>query len=238
MPTGEPSDTLIYHMAERSRRDGRPAVVLYFSDFDPSGYQMPLSVSRKLQALNTLTPDDTFIVEVHPVAITLEQAIEFNLPSTPLKEGEKRRHRWQERFGREQTELDALIALRPGTLQQIARDAVAPFFDYTLAQRSLNADTEWRDQAQEELEEAEGYNAASIITRAAYNRLVAAIADYDTTLAAARSRLPEITAEVEVPEPQINEEDQPDPLFTTREEDWVAATRPLVARHRYIEDDE
>jgi len=128
--------------------------------------------------------------------------------------------------------------LRPGTLQQIARDAVAPFFDYTLAQRSLNADTEWRDQAQEELEEAEGYNAASIITRAAYNRLVAAIADYDTTLAAARSRLPEITAEVEVPEPQINEEDQPDPLFTTREEDWVAATRPLVARHRYIEDDE
>jgi hypothetical protein len=28
--------------------------VLYFSDFDPSGYQMPVSVSRKLQALRDL----------------------------------------------------------------------------------------------------------------------------------------------------------------------------------------
>ena len=39
-------------MADRSAaRDGRPMVVFYFSDCDPSGWQMPVSLYRKLQAL-------------------------------------------------------------------------------------------------------------------------------------------------------------------------------------------
>jgi hypothetical protein len=36
-------------MAKRASEDGRPAVVFYFSDFDPSGHQMPISVARKLR---------------------------------------------------------------------------------------------------------------------------------------------------------------------------------------------
>ena len=42
---------MIAGMASRANEDDRPAVVLYFSDFDPGGHQMPISVSRKLQAL-------------------------------------------------------------------------------------------------------------------------------------------------------------------------------------------
>jgi hypothetical protein len=52
--TGESSDSHIAGMAKRASEDGRPAVVCYFSDFDPSGHQMPISVARKLQALREL----------------------------------------------------------------------------------------------------------------------------------------------------------------------------------------
>ncbi|MDQ2801809.1 MAG: hypothetical protein M3Y41_03620 [Pseudomonadota bacterium] len=53
LPTGEMTDTLIFGIAARAAADGRPAVALYCSDFDPSGHQMPVFVSRKLQALRT-----------------------------------------------------------------------------------------------------------------------------------------------------------------------------------------
>ena len=37
LPTGEMSDTLIYRIAETAVADGRPLVLLYFADCDPSG---------------------------------------------------------------------------------------------------------------------------------------------------------------------------------------------------------
>ncbi|MBQ0893695.1 hypothetical protein KBX37_11405 [Micromonospora sp. U56] len=69
LPTGEPSDTMLYRMAKVGAEDGRPMVVLYFSDADPSGWQMPISVARKLQAFQTLLfPELQFTV--HRVALT------------------------------------------------------------------------------------------------------------------------------------------------------------------------
>ena len=50
LPTGEMSDTLSYRLAADAASDGRPLVVLYFADCDPAGWQMPVSVARKLQA--------------------------------------------------------------------------------------------------------------------------------------------------------------------------------------------
>ncbi len=38
-------------------------------------------------------------------------------------------------MGREQTELDALMALRPGELERSCIDAIKPFFDPTLDRR-------------------------------------------------------------------------------------------------------
>ena len=53
LPTGDASDTMFAAMAGRAD-DGRPAIVLYFSDFDPSGFNMATSVARRLQALRDL----------------------------------------------------------------------------------------------------------------------------------------------------------------------------------------
>ena len=47
LPSGEPSDSMLYHLAASTAADGRPLVAVYFSDADPSGWQMPISVARK-----------------------------------------------------------------------------------------------------------------------------------------------------------------------------------------------
>jgi hypothetical protein len=59
-------------------------------------------------------------VQVHQVALTREQVREFGLPSTPLKEKERRAAAWRAKWGHDQTEIDALAALRPDLLEQIA----------------------------------------------------------------------------------------------------------------------
>jgi hypothetical protein len=104
--TGESSHTRVAELAARADEDGLPAVVLYFSDHDPSGWQMPISVSRKLQALRDLLYP-SLDIQVHRAALTAEQARELELPTTPLKESEKRGDNWKAKTGREQTELDA-----------------------------------------------------------------------------------------------------------------------------------
>ena len=42
-------------------------------------------------------------------------------------------------MGVEQTEIDALASLQPDLLREIARDAIAPFYDATLDQRVIEA---------------------------------------------------------------------------------------------------
>jgi hypothetical protein len=149
LPTGDISDTMLFEMAERASRDGRPLVVLYFSDFDPSGYAMPNAVARKLQALRDLLFPDLQIKGVYGVALTAEQCREHDLPESVLKDNEKRAGAWIAKWGRQQTEIDALAALRPDVLRQIAEDALRPFYDPTLDQRQAELDSRYRDAVKE-----------------------------------------------------------------------------------------
>jgi hypothetical protein len=112
LPTGEISDTLLHRIAKDAAEDGRPMVMFTLADCDPAGYQMSVSIGRKLQAFRDLLfPELRF--EVVPVALTVDQVRELGLPSTPLKETEKRADRWRQAFGVEQTEIDALATLQP-----------------------------------------------------------------------------------------------------------------------------
>jgi hypothetical protein len=135
LDTGDASDSHLYQMAKRAAADQRPFVVFYVSDFDPGGHNMPTSVARKFQALCGLLFGNLDL-RLYRVALTLEQVIEYDLPSAPLKSSEKRKAKWQERTGgREQTGIDALLALRPGELERLLHNAIAPFFDRTLDHR-------------------------------------------------------------------------------------------------------
>ena len=123
--TGEASDTRIYEMAKDGAEDGRPLIVATICDCDPSGRQMPVSIGRKLQALRDLCfPDLRF--EVVPLALLVDQVRELDLPSTPLKDTERRADRWKAEFGVEQTEVDALATLRPNDLRRVVERASRP----------------------------------------------------------------------------------------------------------------
>jgi hypothetical protein len=135
LPTGEISDTLLHRIAKDASEDGRPMVMFTLADCDPAGYQMSVSIGRKLQAFRDLLfPKLRF--EVVPVALTVDQVRELELPSTPLKETEKRADRWRDAYGVEQTEIDALATLQPDVLTQIVERAFDPYFDRTLEDRA------------------------------------------------------------------------------------------------------
>jgi hypothetical protein len=234
LPTGEATDTMIAEMAARAAADGRPTQVLYFSDFDPAGWQMPISVSRKLQALRTLHYPNLRI-QVHRVALTLDQVRQFNLPSTPLKTTERRASRWRETMQHEQTEIDALAALRPDDLRQIALDAIAPFYDFSLAARCETARQAWLAGAEAKIA---GHPALAMVHEkiaAGYAEVQAAVDELCTLQADAQTQLAtELGIEralISAPAVQIAIA-APVPLIST-EHDFAATSRRLIAEKKY-----
>ena len=233
LPTGEISDTLLYRIAKDASADGRPLVMFALSDCDPAGRQMPVSIARKLQGFRDLLfPKLRF--EVVPVALTVEQVNELGIPSTPLKETEKRADRWRQAFGVEQTEIDALATLQPNVLRDIIEAAFDPYFDRTLQGRVTLAEDEWNRRAEEALREQIDQKNLEALRAEAADRLAeldSAIADINERLqlaAADRFDLPEI----EVPQPGVNDDAERQALVSF-DDDWVAATRALIARKQY-----
>ena len=112
LPSGEISNTMLASMARTGAEDGREMIVFVFADCDPAGYQMGVSIGHKLRAMaEGLYPGLRF--QVLTPALTVDQVREFGLPSTPLKDSEKRASGWRDRYGVDQTEIDALATLRP-----------------------------------------------------------------------------------------------------------------------------
>ena len=128
---GEISHTRCVEFVDRAIADGRPARILYLSDFDPAGASMPVAVARKIEHLLHTTGGGRD-VQVRPVVLTHEQCQRYQLPRTPIKEGEKRAARFEERFGVGATELDALEALHPGELRRILKKEILRYYDKNL----------------------------------------------------------------------------------------------------------
>jgi hypothetical protein len=204
LPTGEISATLVYQMARIGAEDGRPMVVLCFSDADPSGWQMPISIGRKLQALKELEFWELKF-EVHRVALTPEQVNLYGLPSTALKDTERRADRWRDAMGVEQTEIDALASLRPDLLTRIAREAVYPFFDLTLDRRVLEARGRWLEEAQTVVDGAMDHDHIERLRTEAGQKLAELQTEIDAINDALRIDASDFDLpEVVVPEAQLN----------------------------------
>ena len=237
LPTGESTDTMVHNAAARAVADGRPAVILYFVDFDPSGHQMAISVSRKLQALRTLFFPGLDI-RLHRVALTRAQV--EGLPSTPLSPKEKRSDRWEAAMGRAQTEIDALLALRPGDLREIALDAIRPFFDFTLEDRCREASESWLRDAEARIKDHPAHAAAKKKIAAAYAKFekarVNALRTRDAEYARIKDQVGIDDTDIPAPEAKITAR-APTPLFTT-DDDFVTASRKLISEKRYEFEDE
>ncbi len=236
LATGESSDTLVAEMVTAAAADGRPLVILYFCDFDPSGHQMSISVARKVQALIQLWDCD-LKVQIHHVALTLDQVIAHNLPSTPLKDTEKRGAKWREVMGREQTEIDALAALRPDVLRQIAEEAVAPFFDATLAARVDELRSNWEAEAEAWFEAQPAYHDAEAQITELRNTAAAAVEALNVAQQRASESLKAAADEAPIPPDDTIEAEvtatAPTPMFTTTDS-FADASRKLFDRKKLI----
>jgi hypothetical protein len=233
LPAGEISDTLLHTMARVGAADGRPMVVLAFSDCDPAGWQMPISIARKLQAFKTtLFPELEF--QVHRVALLPEHVRRFDLPISPLKETEQRKDKWLAAMGVEQTEIDALAALQPKLLRRLARQAVNAFFDRTLGRRVDVAREAWLAEAAQVLESQLDPDETARLRDEAEQRLEELRTEIERleqsmTLDVGVLDLPTIL----VPGPELNG-DTPSPLIDSAW-GWVPGTEALRASKAYEE---
>ena len=146
---------------------------------------MAISVARKVQALRDLRFPD-LQAQVHHGGLTCQQAIDLELPSTPLKESERRSDNWREVWGREQTEIDAAIALAPAALAQIVRDCVLPFYDRTLERRARDVWRTWADSEAQRYYDLPIFAEAEADIRYANELVAAAHAELDSAIDHAR----------------------------------------------------
>ncbi len=152
LPGGELSDQMMYDLLAAAATDGRPVAIHQLGDFDPAGHQMAVSTARTAQALR----DSQFPelqVRVHAVGLTLDQCRDWQLPSTPLKETERRASRWQEAMGRDQTELDAAVALVPDRFAAVIEASLRQYFDDQARTRAYLARAELEAEANARLAE-------------------------------------------------------------------------------------
>jgi hypothetical protein len=134
--SGEISVTHCYQFVQRAKEIGRPARILYISDFDPAGLSIPVACARKIEFFILRDNLDDLDVQVRPIALTHEQCVKYRLPPrTPLKETEKRAAKFQVRYGEGATELDALEALHPGELRRILKQEILRYHDADLDDR-------------------------------------------------------------------------------------------------------
>lgn len=101
---GYPSFTYVQRMASyiRNRLKGKPSVLLYFGDFDPSGIDIERDLTHRLEKYNAGD------FKVKRVALTPKQIADYSLPPIPVKSSDVRTPSFIASYGNEAVELDAL----------------------------------------------------------------------------------------------------------------------------------
>jgi len=139
---GYSSLTMIHDAAKDLERKDRPARVLHFGDYDPSGQNAILTVQRDLQRLAPKT--DKLGLEFQIVAVTPEQIQELALPTRPTKKSDTRA--WT--FGDESVELDAI---EPDVLRQIINDILEAQFPEGAREENERQQEEAREEIRRRL---------------------------------------------------------------------------------------
>ncbi len=114
---GYPSFSFVQEMSRyiTNQLGGKPTVVLYFGDFDPSGVDIERDLSKRLEKYGA--KDFT----VQRIALTDDQIKKYNLPPMPVKMSDARAGSFLEEHGDRAVELDALD---PNLLQTTVRKAI------------------------------------------------------------------------------------------------------------------
>jgi hypothetical protein len=137
----------VTHIIELLRRaedyPARRAVVLYISDNDHAGANMPVQVARQAQFWSAQLGIEAGVF-IHPIVLTDEQVREYGLPQAPDSKDRLR------------TELDALEALHPGELARIVEAEIEAWRDPWLDGALEDAETDAQEQVSLEWEDQSG----------------------------------------------------------------------------------
>jgi hypothetical protein len=114
---GYPSISYLHSTAQTIAAKHRPAHIFYLGDHDPSG----TDISRATEeGLREFAPNAEIYFE--RIAVTREQIAQYNLPTRPTKETDRRR----KNFKGDSVEVDAL---RPSVVRSLVQSAIAPHMD-------------------------------------------------------------------------------------------------------------
>jgi hypothetical protein len=121
----------------RHRRHGQEIHVLYLGDHDPSGLDMTGDVLTRLELFSE------GVVEVHRLALNMDQVQLYNPPPNPAKQTDSRYFAYVGQYGDECWELDALT---PTVLRDLVRGAVEELRDPDIWAESLAVQTDQKDK--------------------------------------------------------------------------------------------
>lgn len=150
---GDLSATVAHDFAQRVNDAGKPAIVLYLSDFDPVGSNMPNAMAGKVSH-HYRTGALAHRAAITRLAITAEQIEEHDLPREPIDTSgdaedayETRVEEWQEEHDGGAVELNVLEA-NIDLFQSIVYEGVSQFRDPDLLAKKRDAIEEWEADAE------------------------------------------------------------------------------------------
>lgn len=117
---GYTSDSAIYSAAQRIRAQidaGKKPVILHLGDHDCSGVDMSRDILERLE----LFARKPGMIDLHRIALNMDQIQTFKPPVNPAKESDSRYAAYVSRYGVNSWELDALP---PEVLTQIIEDNI------------------------------------------------------------------------------------------------------------------
>ena len=106
--------TFTYEAAQKLSQIGRNVIVFYIGDYDPAGVLIDVSIERELREHLDVDIDLDFI----RLGITEDQIEEYDLPTKPRKDSERRA---QHIKGTVETE-----AMSAAIMRALVRDSIAP----------------------------------------------------------------------------------------------------------------
>lgn len=113
--------------------------------------------------------------------LTEDQCRQYRLPRTPIKETERRKNCFEQRFGIGATELNALEAIHPGEMQQIVDAEISRYIDPTLDRRVQEVKWRLHDHLREIEEKAmEPYSEEIEVLEDEYNGIVSELQEWES----------------------------------------------------------
>ena len=145
---GYPSFSYVQTMANymQTRLGGKPTIVLYFGDFDPSGVDIERDLEDRLGRYGAKD------FKVKRIALTADQIRQYSLPPMPVKRSDARAESFMAEHGDRAVELDALD---PNLLQEMVEKAILDNIDvrkWNARVKKIESLQEWIKNKLEDIE--------------------------------------------------------------------------------------